>query len=120
MIVVFNCINDKVNKEQQMLIDYKSKEISMQPRFFVIGSDVTNVTDFYVVCEELNFKLPTFLKALDIALMLIYVFDLNFSPVSKVVWIFLANIFFTKAYPKDFNPSSDFNSFVKYLKSEES
>lgn len=116
MICIFANLNDKVKKEEEIRKEYEEKNIKLQPRFFAIGDSVLKLNNIYLMCDNILYKLPTFLKALDIAVMLIYVFNLDFSPVSRTVWLFLADVFYNKPVPESFNQSCEFKKFIKLLK----
>lgn len=86
--------NDIIPKIEKTREDYRKKKIKLQPRIIVVGNNPEEVDHIYLFCDNIKYKFDTFRECLDIAIILIFVFNLEFSPISKLVWIFLSEFFF--------------------------
>lgn len=82
-------INDIHQKIGQCRDTCLRRGIKMQPRILVVGQTLKQLSDFYVFCDGVKYKLPTFTKALDICVKLMFVFNLQYPTISKLVWIFI-------------------------------
>lgn len=87
-------INDLEHKLEQIRKQYLDKKIKLQPRIIVVGSTKEKVDYVYLLCDNIKYKFDSFRECLDIAIKLIFVFNLEFSVISKLVWIFFSQYFF--------------------------
>lgn len=63
--------------------------LPVQPYIISIGQSLEEVTDFYVVMDELKYKFESPLRALDTCFKLFFTWDVNFAPESQQAWLFL-------------------------------
>lgn len=87
-------INDLQPKLDKLRADFATEKKKMQPKIIVIGQELQDLKEFYVFCDGVKYKLCTFTKCLDVIIKLFYVYQMEYSHVSKLVWIFLEQFFF--------------------------
>lgn len=93
IIHLFN-INDFIQKKDEQRELAFQEQSTIQPKIFVIGKDVNNLTEFYVTVNELTYKVETLLRAVDLLIKICFTFNLKYSAKSKYVWVFLQEYIF--------------------------
>lgn len=61
----------------------------LQPIIIIIGPTLTEIKEYLVWYDNINYKFDSFLVALDIAFKLIFALNLNFNLESLQVWQFI-------------------------------
>lgn len=89
--VTINEVQQKIDQCRDNCLKTGTK---MQPRIIVVGKSFEELTDFYVFCEVVKYKLPTFIKSLDICIKLTFVLNLHYPTISKLVWTFIQEYFY--------------------------
>ncbi|XP_058444370.1 uncharacterized protein LOC131426003 [Malaya genurostris] len=82
---------------KSMRDDFNTAQKPLFPRLIAIKEE-ESLTKFYVVCNGLEFKLPTFLRAIDVALKLKFVLNLQFAESTELFWGFVARYFYQINY----------------------
>ncbi|XP_065093331.1 uncharacterized protein LOC135714001 [Ochlerotatus camptorhynchus] len=72
----------------------RDRGISSAPFIIVRGPDWRNPTSFTVWNNVVSYKLPSFLKALDVCIKIYKAYDINFPPQSAVIWNLLSSYLF--------------------------
>ncbi|XP_065354365.1 uncharacterized protein LOC135948838 [Calliphora vicina] len=101
-------LNDIEPRILQIVEMYAERKERLQPRVMVVGPDFSKISDFFVFCDGLKWKCPSYMKCIDIIIKLSYVFNTEYSPKSKQVWSFLEQYFFDLK-------SEDFSSVANLL-----
>nr|XP_029727572.1 uncharacterized protein LOC115265764 [Aedes albopictus] len=70
-----------------------SDDVPFGPRIFVVGR-TDKLTGFYVVTSKLQYKLPTFLRCVDLVLKLKFVLNYDFPESCELFWCFIAKQFY--------------------------
>lgn len=99
-------LNDLHNKIKEITDDHYKTKGTLQPLIFGIGNNYNELSDFYVYYYKILYKLPNFIKALDICFKSFHVFDLRYPKESEIVWTFIQYYFF------DIKTKSDINSTI--------
>lgn len=109
-LVNLNNFKQKEDELQELAI---KEGLKLQPKIFVVGESISNLTEFYVYLSGMLYRVNSLLKAVDLVLKICFVFNLEYSPKSKYVWIFLQEFFyeipFTERIPKIQNILNKFN-----------
>lgn len=77
----------------------KTSGVEFPPRIFVIGKP-EKLDAFYVVTQKLEYKLPSFLRCMDVVVKLKFVLKHNFPESSEILWCFIARYFYNIDYPR--------------------
>ncbi|XP_059613379.1 uncharacterized protein LOC132259669 [Phlebotomus argentipes] len=87
------CLDTPAKLEERITL-IQNQPFAIHPRIFVIGPNCKAINHFYVFYSGILYKLPTFVKCIDLAIKICAVFSIDFSQTSKLVWSFLYNLFF--------------------------
>ena len=66
---------------------------TLQPLIVAVGQ-LHNITEFYVIINELNLKKQNILEALQLALKIFFVFDCKYPETSNTLWMFVQKCLF--------------------------
>ncbi|XP_021710615.1 uncharacterized protein LOC110679620 [Aedes aegypti] len=91
-----------------------SNDIPFAPRIFVVGQ-TDKLTGFYVVTSKLQYKLPTFLRCVDIAVKLKFAHNYDFPESCELFWCFIAKHFYSINFSRKAK-NSQLLQFFAYLK----
>ncbi|XP_058449339.1 uncharacterized protein LOC131429297 [Malaya genurostris] len=97
LCVICDSEDECINTIKSMRDDFKAAQQSLFPRIFTIKQE-DSLTKFFVVCNGLEFKLPTYLRALDVALKLKFVLNVKFSESTELFWGFVTRHFYNINY----------------------
>lgn len=89
MIIHIANINDLQQKLDEITSAAYKEKSSIQAKVIAVGDTPENLTEFYIFLDGFKYKVPTLLAAIDSSVKCSYVFNLEYSPKSKYVWIFL-------------------------------
>lgn len=81
-------INDYERMKEERAKEYLAKKMSMQPYLIVVGTDINELTDFYVSYDRILLKFHSFVGALDLCFKLFQVFHLKYPTDSTLPWLF--------------------------------
>ena len=84
-------MQEKLQKMKEINRQNKNK---IQPKIVVVGPTLNDLEHFYVYLDELKYKMGSFKKCLDMVIKISYVFQLEYSHISKQVWSFLESYFY--------------------------
>ncbi|XP_058456402.1 uncharacterized protein LOC131433816 [Malaya genurostris] len=91
------CIIDTYEEYREALIslrkEHESANIQLSPRIYAIGH-TQSLDSFYVVTQFLEYKLPTFLRCLDVVVKLKFVLDFEFPESCELFWCFICQFFY--------------------------
>lgn len=97
-------INNLESAIENMIAEHRQNNQPIQPKLIVVGADSSTLQEFYVFFNNIKYKFPTFRKALDVVIKLMFVFNLEYPIVSKLVWLFIQEYFYeipnSMIYPK--------------------
>lgn len=82
----------------------------MTPRIYAIGC-LENIEAFYVVTGKFEYKLPSFLRCLDVIVKLKHVLDYRFPESCEAFWCFITRYF----YGIDYKRKSKNNQLLQLL-----
>ncbi|XP_055542936.1 uncharacterized protein LOC129728516 [Wyeomyia smithii] len=85
------------NSLQVQREEFEKADIQFAPRIYAVGS-TERLECFYVVTHNLQYKLPSFVRCLDVVVKLKYTLDLNFSESAELFWAFLSRYFYGVEY----------------------
>lgn len=88
------CINDFEPRLKELKARSVSKGLRLQPLIVVVGEEITNLQDFYVIFNDINYKLPSYLDAVDVCFKLIQVFNFKYPVESNLVWQLIQKFFY--------------------------
>lgn len=108
-------INDLKIQLQSLREFYKSRNLTLQPLVIVVGLDLKNLTEFYVSYDNILFKLPTILKAIDCCFKIFHVFSLKYPLASNQCWTLIQILLFNISTEHD-TINNNLNIIMKYLK----
>lgn len=91
LIPTLNQFKEKLDCLQSKF--YKQK-LNIQPKIIVVGLSFADITECLVYFDGVRYKCTSVRKCIDVVIKLCYVFNLNFSPISKEVWLFFQEYFF--------------------------
>lgn len=91
---------------------YKEIGTTLQPLIIVVGINLSSVASFYVCYDNLFYKLPTFLKAIDICFKLFHVMNFKYPVPSKQIWTFVQNYIYN-IYLKEDEKSSGLSLLLR-------
>lgn len=116
MIVHLVDLNAFKQKEDELHEQALKEGLKLQPKIFVIGESIANLTEFYVYLNGMLYKVSSLLRAVDLIIKLCFVFNLEYSAKSKYVWIFLQECFyeipFVESIPRIHNILNKFKKNV--------
>lgn len=72
-------MNDIEPKIEKVRSEFKENNLKLQPRVLVVGHDLIDLQHFYIYCDNVKYKINSFLKCLDVVIKLTYVFNLKYS-----------------------------------------
>lgn len=97
------CYACKTEQEFQEVVeelrDELKEEVQFFPRVFVIGK-TEKIVAFYVVTSSMQFKLPSFLRCIDLVVKLKFVLNYNFPESCELFWYFVAKYFYHIGYSR--------------------
>lgn len=98
------CFACKTEEEFSETVDsmreeFKAKDIQFSPRIYLIG-ETGQLTGFYVVTAKLQFKLPSFLRCVDLLVKLKFALNYNFPESCELFWCFIAKHFYRINYTR--------------------
>lgn len=98
------CYACKTEQEFQEVVEelrdeLKEEEVQFFPRVFVIGK-TEKIVAFYVVTSSMQFKLPSFLRCIDLVVKLKFVLNYNFPESCELFWYFVAKYFYHIGYSR--------------------
>lgn len=91
LIPIINQLQERLDSLQSKF--YKQK-LNIQPRIILIGPSYAEIFECLVYFDGVKYKCSSVRKCIDIVIKLSYVFNLNYSPISKEVWFFFQEYFF--------------------------
>lgn len=91
LIPIINQLQERLDSLQSKF--YKQK-LNIQPRIILIGPSYAEISECLVYFDGVKYKCSSVRKCIDIVIKLSYVFNLNYSPISKEVWFFFQEYFF--------------------------
>lgn len=71
----------------------ESSGSQLSPRVFIVGKP-DQIQAFYVVTQKLQYRLPSFLRCLDVVIKLKLVMNFNFSESCELFWCFVLKYFY--------------------------
>lgn len=83
-----------VSEVETHILNMKNKKNPIQPFLIVIGESLLKSSQFLIYFDNIKYKFKTFLKALDTCFKIFFVFNLDYPPNSKAVWIFIQFFFY--------------------------
>lgn len=86
------------NEIDNLIAEHIENRIPLQPQLIVIGTNIGNLTDFYIYFNNFKFKFPTFREALDVQIKLMFIFNVEYPIVSRLVWCFIQEYFYEINY----------------------
>lgn len=72
----------------------KMRKNAIQPFILCTGDDITEIKNICVYFDDVRYKFFHIIKAVDICLKIIYLFNLDFPPESKMFWNFIEKAFY--------------------------
>ncbi|XP_021707649.1 uncharacterized protein LOC110678719 [Aedes aegypti] len=94
--------------------EYEANAVQFFPRIFVIGG-TEHLFAFYVVTAKFQYKLPSFLRCIDLVVKLKFVLNYNFPESCELFWYFVAKLFYNVGYSRKARNSQLLQLFA-YLK----
>ncbi|KYN15961.1 hypothetical protein ALC57_11798 [Trachymyrmex cornetzi] len=88
MIKYINTWADITKIRQEARDKTKKMQISVQPYVIVVGS-ITNVSDSYVIIDEVLYSTESTLEALDICFKVFHVLKIDYPDASKHLWMLI-------------------------------
>ncbi|XP_066585376.1 uncharacterized protein [Prorops nasuta] len=79
-------INEIIEKKRTEMYKW---QLTVQPFMIGIGPHIEEVTDFYVIVDEIRYRFDSPIKALDICMKIFLTWHTDFPPEAKQVWIFI-------------------------------
>lgn len=89
MFVHLTNLNNFKQKEDELKASASAENLKLQPKIFVVGDSIETLKEFYVYVDEIRYKVPNLLRAIDLIIKICFVFNLEYSAKSKYVWMFL-------------------------------
>ncbi|XP_070073909.1 uncharacterized protein [Drosophila takahashii] len=102
-------VNDLQNHLEQLNNKNVESNTPIQPFVIVVGTELTNLTEFYVSFGEHLYKFSSFVLALDICFKVYQVFGLKYPNESHKVWSFLQEFMYNISTPFDIKHSNVVN-----------
>lgn len=93
--------------------DCETAKIQMTPRIYAVGC-FDNIEAFYVVTGKFEYRLPTFLRCLDVIIKLKHVLNYSFPDSCEVFWCFLTRYFYGIDYKRK-SKNSQLLQLIAYL-----
>lgn len=79
--------------------ELKANDFQFSPRIFLVG-EIDKLIGFYVVTAKLQFKLPSFLRCVDLVVKLKFALNYNFPESCELLWCFIAKYFYKINYTR--------------------
>ncbi|KXJ72355.1 hypothetical protein RP20_CCG018301 [Aedes albopictus] len=79
--------------------DCQTAKVQVAPRIYAIGS-FEDVEAFYVATGKFEYKLPSFLRCLDVVIKLTHVLEYRFAESCEIFWCFLTRYFYGIDYKR--------------------
>lgn len=79
--------------------DCETDKIPFTPRIYAVGC-FEHIEAFYVVTGKFEYRLPTFLRCMDVVIKLKYVLDYNFPESCEAFWCFMTRFFYGIDYKR--------------------
>ncbi|XP_067629384.1 uncharacterized protein [Eurosta solidaginis] len=95
-VTVLHCeyINDYQRRYDELKGKAMEKCTTLQPLILVIGEELKSLESYYIVSDGVLYKVPTFVRALDILFKLFHVFNLKYPIEAKFLYDFMEKYFF--------------------------
>lgn len=93
MIVHLFNLNDSARKREELKEHALQEKLTLQPKIFVIGENWNNLTEIFVVLNDITYEVKTVLRAVDVVVKIRFIFNLEYSSKSKYVWVLYKSIF---------------------------
>lgn len=93
---IMHCITkiDFQIKYEQLKLEASQAMKTVQPLLVVIGKELTNLDEFYVIFDCVTYNLPSFVKALDILFKVYCVMNIGFRVEAKYLYELIETYFF--------------------------
>ncbi|XP_067613875.1 uncharacterized protein [Eurosta solidaginis] len=95
-VTVLHCeyINDYQRRYDELKSKAMEKCTTLQPLILVIGEELKSLESYYIVFDGVLYKVPTFVRALDLLFKLFHVFNLKYPIEAKFLYDFMEKYFF--------------------------
>ncbi|XP_017475753.1 PREDICTED: uncharacterized protein LOC108366005 [Rhagoletis zephyria] len=93
-VLLCECVNDYQRKYDEMKCKAMERGISLQPQILVIGKELSRLESYYIVFDNILYKVPTFVRALDILFKLFHVLNFEYPIEAKYLFDFIEKYFF--------------------------
>lgn len=84
-------INNLKQWEDKLKADALAGKTTIQPRILVVGDSCDDLNEFYIIFNDITYKVESLLRAVDAVIKICFTFKLKYSQKSKYVWVFLQN-----------------------------
>lgn len=91
------------------------KGMRCQPLIIVVGATEDKLKDFYVSCDNILYKIDSFLKAFDICFKMFHCLNAEYPSEAMHIWIFVQKYFYNIDLKSD-RKLSGVLSFISDLK----
>ncbi|XP_055681882.1 uncharacterized protein LOC129789256, partial [Lutzomyia longipalpis] len=91
------CPSDISRKIAVMRSEYQEQKLSIQPKLIIVGEyDTTKlqVDEIFVYFDEVKYKMGSIRKAVDTIIKLCFVFNIEYSKITRQIWRFLQEYFY--------------------------
>ncbi|XP_065083382.1 uncharacterized protein LOC135705535 [Ochlerotatus camptorhynchus] len=88
-----------VSEWRSLRREFETAKLQLPPRIFIVGS-FDEIEGFYVVTGKIEYKLPTFLRCLDVIVKLKYVLNYQFPESCELFWCFVTRFFYNIDYKR--------------------
>lgn len=95
--------------------EFETAKLQFPPRIFIVGS-FDEIEGFYVVTGRFEYKLPTFLRCVDVIIKLKYVLDYQFPESCELFWCFVTRYFYDIDYTRK-SKNNQLLQLIAYLES---
>lgn len=115
IVVVIKTVSDFYRVTENQRQKYASYKLNIQPLMVCIGEDLATIKEFYVVYDNIKYKLPNFLKAFDVLFKLFHVFNFECPLASNVAWTFIQKHLYRISTPYD-RVNSNLKNLLEHFK----
>lgn len=78
--------NDLYIAVKKLTDDSVASKTTVQPIICVVGTDLSDIQDFYVYYFNTYYKLPNIMKSIDVCFKIFHVFNLKYPLECSAVW----------------------------------
>lgn len=96
--------------------DYLSKGVQFRPRIYAIG-DSQRLESLYVVTGKFDYRLPSFIRCVDVIIKLKYVLGYDFMERCETFWCFITRYFYNHDYARK-SKQNQLLQLIAYLERE--